>query len=177
MPTGEIRAPCGYRPEVMIPERNRHLSHTSTFIVHLRQLSTITHHNSVQIWVSNSRSGVAEQTAQLLSGCFHPKIGGFSPKMDGLYIVENPMNKWMIWGLSHIFGNTQVFLTSVLLGHDVWKKWSKHRNRKLWFFKVTLRSSHHVVEYRSEATEHTNPEIVIYHGGICDHSRLHPPWN
>ena len=29
----------------------------------LRQLSTITHHNSVQIWVSNSRSGVAEQTA------------------------------------------------------------------------------------------------------------------
>ena len=75
MPTGETRAPCGYRPEVMIPERNRHLSHTSTFIVHLsykwsgttsccldnfRQSLTTTH---VQIWVSNSRSGVAEQTA------------------------------------------------------------------------------------------------------------------
>ena len=27
-----------------------------------------------------------------------PKIVGFyPPKMDGLYIMENPMNKWMIW--------------------------------------------------------------------------------
>ena len=30
-----------------------------------------------------------------------PKIG--TPKLDGENFMENPMNKWMIWGFSHIF--------------------------------------------------------------------------
>ncbi len=36
--------------------------------------------------------------------------GGFCkpPKMDGENKGSNPMNKWMIWGFSHIFGNTHV---------------------------------------------------------------------
>ena len=35
-----------------------------------------------------------------------PKIGEKPTKMDKLYFMENPMNKWMIWGFSHIFGLT-----------------------------------------------------------------------
>ena len=31
-----------------------------------------------------------------------------TPKMDGENNGQNPMNKWMIWGFSHIFGNTQI---------------------------------------------------------------------
>ena len=40
-----------------------------------------------------------------------PKIGVLkTPKMDGLYIMENPMNKWMILGgKPPIFGNTHMF--------------------------------------------------------------------
>ena len=38
-----------------------------------------------------------------------PKMGGcLPPKMDGLFHGSNPMNKWMIWGFSHIFGNTHI---------------------------------------------------------------------
>ena len=32
-----------------------------------------------------------------------PKIKDFTPKMDGENFMENPMNKWMIWGFSHYF--------------------------------------------------------------------------
>ena len=34
-----------------------------------------------------------------------PKIGGFyPPKMDGeKFIMENPMNKWMIWGYHYFW--------------------------------------------------------------------------
>ena len=32
-----------------------------------------------------------------------PKIG---VPQNGWFIMENPMNKWMIWGFSHIFGST-----------------------------------------------------------------------
>ena len=28
-----------------------------------------------------------------------PKIEGKHPKMDGENFMENPMNKWMIWGV------------------------------------------------------------------------------
>ena len=31
-----------------------------------------------------------------------PKIGVFTPQ-NGWFIVENPMNKWMIWGFSLYF--------------------------------------------------------------------------
>ena len=38
-----------------------------------------------------------------------PKIGGILPtKMDGEHFMENPMNKWMIWGPTPILGNTQM---------------------------------------------------------------------
>ena len=37
-----------------------------------------------------------------------PTIGGKPPKMDGENFMENPMNKWMIWGFSHIFGHTHI---------------------------------------------------------------------
>ncbi len=45
----------------------------------------------------------------------NPKIGGFyPPKMDGENFMENPMNKWMIWGgfTTPIFGLTPTW-TSV----------------------------------------------------------------
>ena len=32
-----------------------------------------------------------------------PKDRGKTPKMDGENFMENPMNKWMIWGFSHYF--------------------------------------------------------------------------
>ena len=35
-----------------------------------------------------------------------PKIVGFSPKMDGENFMENPMNKWMIWGETPLFLET-----------------------------------------------------------------------
>ena len=37
-----------------------------------------------------------------------PKIGGNPPKMDGLFHGK-PYQKGMIWGVSHIFGNTHVY--------------------------------------------------------------------
>ena len=36
-----------------------------------------------------------------------PKIGVTPPKWL-VKILENPMNKWMIWGFSHIFGNAHM---------------------------------------------------------------------
>ncbi len=36
-----------------------------------------------------------------------PKIGGFYPPKWMVKIMENPMNKWMIWGY-FFFGNTQL---------------------------------------------------------------------
>ena len=37
-----------------------------------------------------------------------PKIGR-ALKMDGENFMENPMNKWMIWGVkTTIFGNTHI---------------------------------------------------------------------
>ena len=36
-----------------------------------------------------------------------PKIGGKPPKWM-VKIMENPMNKWMIWGPPIIFGNTHI---------------------------------------------------------------------
>ena len=36
-----------------------------------------------------------------------PKIGGKNPKWMVKIMVQNPMNKWMIWGVkTHIFGST-----------------------------------------------------------------------
>ena len=41
-----------------------------------------------------------------------PKILGKPTKMNGLYILEKPMNKWMIWGVLHpplfLGGNTHM---------------------------------------------------------------------
>ncbi len=38
-----------------------------------------------------------------------PKIGVFSPKMDGLFHGK-PYETWMIWGGTIIFGNTHMYL-------------------------------------------------------------------
>ena len=43
-----------------------------------------------------------------------PKIVGKNTKWM-VKIMENPMNKWMIWGFSHIFGNTHVHTTNFLI--------------------------------------------------------------
>ena len=43
-----------------------------------------------------------------------PKIGGKPPKWM-VKIMENPMNKWMIWGFSHIFGNAHIVTFMALL--------------------------------------------------------------
>ena len=62
----------------------------------------------------------------------NPKIGGFYPPKWMVKIMENPMNKWMIWGFSHIFG-----LTPILL--DYWYIfWGCyiHRYNVLYFFGV-----------------------------------------
>ena len=37
-----------------------------------------------------------------------PKIGVFTPKMDKLYFMENPMNKRMIWEENHLFLETPI---------------------------------------------------------------------
>ncbi len=59
-----------------------------------------------------------------LYGCFSKNRGGFKPpKMDGENFMENPMNKWMIWGY-HCFwkhpyrGFTQLY-------RDYNKPWNK----------------------------------------------------
>ena len=39
-----------------------------------------------------------------------PKIGGFSPKMDGENNGKHPINPWMIWGVSTpLFSETAKF--------------------------------------------------------------------
>ena len=45
-----------------------------------------------------------------INGCFQPKNRGkHPPKWMGENVMENPMNKWMIWGVKNpIFGNIQM---------------------------------------------------------------------
>ena len=46
-----------------------------------------------------------------------PKIGEFYPQNGWFISMENPMNKWMIWGTT-IFGNTHIL--DCLWLHDFW---------------------------------------------------------
>ena len=65
--------------------------------------------NNPWVWstviVTNSRTGI--QLDDLYMGV-NPKIGGFPPKWMVKIMVPNPMNKWMIWGFTPIFGNTHI---------------------------------------------------------------------
>ena len=62
------------------------------------------------------------------------------PKMDGGFIMENPMNKWMIWVVSPlIFGNTHMVETgySLICFHGRWlqvivQSWDLRVQFRLW---------------------------------------------
>ena len=41
----------------------------------------------------------------------NPKIGVVKPpKMDGVYFMENPMNKWMIWGYQYFWKHPYIYI-------------------------------------------------------------------
>ena len=48
--------------------------------------------------VPNYQTKTVSQLLKLDSKDVEPKIGVFSPQ-NGWFIMENPMNKWMIWGV------------------------------------------------------------------------------
>ncbi len=88
---------------------------------------------SGQIWdeVAWRKLSLQAEQAELPGSlwiCVFPKIGGKPPKWM-VYFMENPMNKWMIWGLlgtTIIFGNTHMPIIGAVRGGmavaDVWRR-------------------------------------------------------
>ena len=44
-------------------------------------------------------------------------MGGKPPKMDGENFMENPMNKWMIWGYYYFWVDTHIYIYPIYLGY------------------------------------------------------------
>ncbi len=75
-----------------------------------------------------------------------PKIGGFYPPKWMVYFMENPMNKWMIWGVFPLFLETPIFRTFIfeITGNprQPWSNkrpaWAKRRLGKHHFWFQTM---------------------------------------
>ncbi len=76
--------------------------------------------------------------------CWTKNRGGFYPPKWMVYFMENPMNKWMIWGYRHFWKHPYLYPPEIWVFKRCWKNptrlqnlfWKEPQNPKTIFFSI-----------------------------------------